>query len=337
MGIEDKVQKIYEWKHYKRLLILPLIVFFVLVFFAMQVKLGVELKGGVLLSAPTGSLAIDDKQLAKDILQNFQIEELSIRKASGANNFIYLQFAGEKGILDAQSLIEQKKYGEAILLLKGKTGSINATGTDDEIANSYFSKAREDFKNSFISFLSLKTGINSADISLSDLGPSLGSFFMGQAQTALILASVFIILMIFYFYRSPVVSLAVVHSAFYDALAGYAILGIAGIPLSLATIAPLLMLIGYSVDTDIMLTDRILKRKGGTPASRAAGAFKTGMTMISTAVVALTVMYFVSSYANIEVLSNISLVLIAGLVCDIMCTYITNASLVLWHLERSGR
>lgn len=337
MGIDSRVQQLYEWKHYKKLLILPVFVFFILFLFSTQVKLGIDLRGGVLLSAPIGNQSVDDKQLVKDILQNFQLEELSIRKASGAHNALYIQFTGEKNLLQAQELMDLRKYNESIQLLKSKTGEINATGSDDEIAASYFSKARENFKNSLISLISAKAGVKSGDISLSELGPSLGQFFLGQAQTALIMASVFILIMIFYFYRSPIVSFAVVQAAFFDAFAGYAILGALGIPLSLATIAPLLMLIGYSVDTDIMLTDRILKRKGGTPASRAAGAFKTGITMICTAIGALFVLYFVASYANIEVLANISLVLIAGLICDIMCTYITNATVVLWHLERSGK
>ena len=37
---------------------------------------------------------------------------------------------------------------------------------------------------------------------------------------------------------------------------------VVGIELSLGTLAALLMLIGYSVDSDILLTNRVLKRRG---------------------------------------------------------------------------
>ena len=44
-----------------------------------------------------------------------------------------------------------------------------------------------------------------------------------------------------------------------------------------------LMLIGYSVDTDILLTTRALKKQEGTINERIYGAFKTGIFMNVTA------------------------------------------------------
>ena len=49
--------------------------------------------------------------------------------------------------------------------------------------------------------------------------------------------------------------------------------------------AALLMLIGYSVDSDILLTNRVLKRQGNL-ADKMAGAFTTGFIMTSTAIAA---------------------------------------------------
>ena len=55
---------------------------------------------------------------------------------------------------------------------------------------------------------------------------------------------------------------AVVLSAFADIVMTAAVMTVIGIELTLPTTAALLMLIGYSVDSDILLTMRVLKRQG---------------------------------------------------------------------------
>ena len=52
-------------------------------------------------------------------------------------------------------------------------------------------------------------------------------------------------------------------------------------------IVAFLMLIGYSVDTDILLTNRVLKRFEGTVNEKIFGAFKTGITMTLTSLLAI--------------------------------------------------
>ena len=55
-----------------------------------------------------------------------------------------------------------------------------------------------------------------------------------------------------------------------------------GMKLSTAGVAAFLMLIGFSVDTDMVLSTRLLKRKEGTVMERIYGATKTVPTMIFT-------------------------------------------------------
>ena len=54
---------------------------------------------------------------------------------------------------------------------------------------------------------------------------------------------------------------AVMFSAFADIVMTLAVVNLVGIKLSTAGIVAFLMIIGYSVDTDILLTTRLLKRK----------------------------------------------------------------------------
>jgi len=116
-----------------------------------------------------------------------------------------------------------------------------------------------------------------------------------------------------------------------------------GIVLSLGTVAALLMLIGYSVDTDILLTTRLLKRKGEL-GDKIKDAMKTGMTMTLTTLAALTALfavssgsYLVSTFTRIDIIRDISIVLIFGLIADIINTWMTNVGILKWYLEKEGK
>lgn len=330
------MRNIYESKHYKLLLILPLAMLVVMLYFVPHVKFGIDLQGGILLTAPSAT-PIDAVHLQSQISSKFDLEDLNVRTTSGATLGVYVELIGEKSLLKAQEHLEAKDYQQVIDLSKKFTGELNVSGDNATIADAYFSKARENFKNDLVAFISQQTGVDRAQFSVNDTGPSLGAYFLSQAKTAIIIAFILIAILIFYYFKVPIISFAVIQSAAFDALLGYSALAMFGIPLSLATIAPLLMLIGYSVDTDIMLTDRMLKRKEGTPAARANGAISTGLTMTGAAIAAMLSLYLVSTYANITVLSHISLVLVIGLIGDIIATWCTNAPMVLWYLERKQK
>jgi len=118
--------------------------------------------------------------------------------------------------------------------------------------------------------------------SVESTGPSLGRSFFRQTMFSILFALFLMALVVFYYFRTFVPSLAVVLAAFSDIVVTIAIMNLLNIKLSTAGIAALLMLIGYSVDTDILLSTRVLKRKEGTVSDRMIGALKTGLTMNAT-------------------------------------------------------
>ena len=63
------------------------------------------------------------------------------------------------------------------------------------------------------------------------------------------------------------------------------------------------MLIGYSVDSDILLTTRVLKRQGKLN-DELNGAFRTGIIMTSTTIAAVTVLPIVSWAGQVEVIEE---------------------------------
>lgn len=177
-----------------------------------------------------------------------------------------------------------------------------------------------------------------SNVEIKQIGPVYGKDLQSQALKALIISFIGMALVVFLIFRSLIPSLSVVFAALSDILIAAAFMKVAGIELSLGTVAALLMLIGYSVDSDILLTTRVLKRRG-TVEEKVTRAMQTGITMTTTTLAALLMMYIVStfpyliipSFTQIPLLSQISSVLIIGLVADLMNTWLLNTGILRWY------
>ncbi|NMB78125.1 MAG: protein translocase subunit SecF [Methanomicrobiales archaeon] len=173
------------------------------------------------------------------------------------------------------------------------------------------------------------------DAKIDQIGESFGKTLQQQAVLALIFSFIGMAIVIFLSFRTFVPSVAVVVSAFADMVMTAATMNIIGIPLTLGTTAALLMLIGYSVDSDILLTNRVLKRQGKL-ADKLKGAFDTGIIMTTTTFAAITAMLIVSWIGSVQILMEISAVLLIGLVFDVLNTWLTNAALIKWYVQKGG-
>lgn len=177
-------------------------------------------------------------------------------------------------------------------------------------------------------------GIDTGNSDVESIGPSLGASFWSQAQLAMILAFVFMGIVVFVIFRTFVPSMAVIISAFADIFMTLAFMQLFGIELSLAGLAAILMLIGYSVDTDILLTSRMLKEtEDHTLNEKISHAMKTGLTMTLTSIGALTPLLLLGISPVITQIAN---VLMIGLAFDIMNTWITNVIILRWYCEKKG-
>ena len=170
---------------------------------------------------------------------------------------------------------------------------------------------------------------------VNQIGESFGKTLQDQAFIAIILAFIGMAIVVFLSFRTFVPSCAVVLSAFADIVMTAAMMNLVGIQLSLGTTAALLMLIGYSVDSDILLTTRVLKRQGKLN-DKLAGAFHTGIIMTSTTLAAVTVLLIVSWIGQVEVVEEISAVLLMGLIFDILNTWLTNVGILKWYVLKGG-
>jgi preprotein translocase subunit SecF len=173
------------------------------------------------------------------------------------------------------------------------------------------------------------------DASINQIGETFGKTLQSQAVLAMIFSFIGMAIVIFVSFRTFVPAVAVVLSAFADMAMTAATMNIVGIPLSLGTVAALLMLIGYSVDSDILLTNRVLKRQGKLN-DKLTGAFHTGIIMTSTTLAAAAAMFVVSWFGSVQILTEISAVLLIGLVFDVMNTWLTNVGILKWYVLKGG-
>jgi preprotein translocase subunit SecF len=143
-----------------------------------------------------------------------------------------------------------------------------------------------------------------------------------------------ICLTLYTIYSAP--SIAVLISAFADILFTVVTVNLLGIKVSSGGIVAFLMLIGYSVGTDILLTSRVLRRKHETVNAASYGAFKTGITMTLTAIASIAVaLFFVYRFET--VLNQIFLIILIGLIYDVLNTWLTNVWIIKWYAESKNK
>ncbi|HYD02845.1 MAG TPA: hypothetical protein VEC16_00950 [Alphaproteobacteria bacterium] len=297
------------------------------------VKKGVSLTGGIsiTLQAQDASLSADDLQAR--LISELPRSDVSVRTFGSTDSIKYhIEASGAEENLLYEALAKQ------IPGLTFEEFNKNKQTIGPTFGESFFTQT---LKAVFIAFLfmsiiiflyfgtSLKYKWISAVLTI------IGAFIMFYAQSTIAYIISFIIffaLMTIYIIDS-VPSFGIVLCAFSDLFFALAIFNLSGHTLSIGGVAAFLMLVGYSIDTDILLSVRVLKSREGTVFDRVIDAFKTGITMSLCALIAAVVAYI---FTHSIVIKEIMFVLIAGLIGDIIFTWVQNVGILRWHLEKKG-
>ncbi len=296
MAVLDTIKTIYVEK-YKLLILIPILL---LVLALMQLgyqysTTGSFVKKGVSISGGVTITIIDNKDHDIDVLhQQLQQEHPS------------------KDI----SIKKISDRGESVGLL---------------IEANLFSK--EDIE-AFVTSLQTQLEQSRDTFNIEVTGPSLGESFFRSLLRGLLIAFICMSIVVFFYFRSFVPSIAVITAAASDMIITLAVINLLGMKLSTAGIVAFLFLIGYSVDTDILLTIRVLKHKEGTYMDRIFSSIKTGMTMTLTSLSATLIVLF---FSTSEVISQIMLILLIGLAADIINTWIQNVGILRLYLEHKEK
>lgn len=180
----------------------------------------------------------------------------------------------------------------------------------------------------------LKEKINFTDeqYSIEETGNTLGKSFFKEMISALIFAFIFMGVVILISYRSFVPSFTVIWSAVFDLIVTFAIISFMDIRLSSAGISAFLLIVGYSVDTDVLIATKLLKHKGGRGEfDMIYEATKTGLTMTLATVGAVLAGYWLT---NSIVLEQMFLILLISCLVDLPATWITSTSVLKYYVRK---
>jgi len=166
-------------------------------------------------------------------------------------------------------------------------------------------------------------------------GSTLSQNFYKQLRTAILIAFILMAIVVFLIFRTFIPSFAVVLSAFADITMTLAAVNLLGIKMSSAGIVALLMLIGYSVDSDILLTTRVLKQKNETLNSRILSAFKTGITMTLTSLAAIIIVLLIVRTLS-PILTQIFTIILIGLCFDLPNTWFANVGILKLYCKKKN-
>lgn len=214
------------------------------------------------------------------------------------------------------------------------TRKITDISTGEAIAVLVDSSAKsEDLQSAIESFIGYP--LNSENSSIEFTGSTLSNSFYRQLIIAILISFLLMSGVVFFLFRSLVPSIAMIFAAFADIIFALVLVNITGLRISAAGIAAFLMLIGYSVDTNILLTSRVLRNREGKINDRILSAFKTGIFMTLTALVALLPALLIVTGIP-DSFKQIFLIAVFGLFGDIINTWMVNAGILKIYAKRKG-
>ena len=251
------------------------------------------------------------------------------------NEFIQKDFSLDGGLLitvqaeptlsagDLETELQQTLGGSIHVI---ELRSISSGGS-----NGYIVELESFDNDAALSAISSALGITLQDnYTIEEVSSELGQSFLQSTIKAILVAFIVMSIVVFVYFREFIPSMAVILAGFSNLIGTLAIMNLLGMQLSTAAVAALLMVLGYSVDTDILLSTKVLKHTNAPLKERVYSSMKTGLTMQITAIIALAVLYALTPAL---LLKQIAAILIIGLLMDIPNTWIQNAGIMRIYVE----
>ena len=176
--------------------------------------------------------------------------------------------------------------------------------------------------------------LDPSNTSINQQSAQLAKSFFRDAMWAFLIAFVLMAAVIYFYFKSIVPAISIILSTVSDIICILGVFALFKIKMSIATIGALLMIIGYSVDSDILLATNIIKRREGRLMDRIKHAIKTELMMDLAAFVTYLIMLL---FSNVGIIKHIAFVLFIAIFFDIINTWIQNAGLQRIYVERRGK
>lgn len=328
--------------HYKQLLIIPfLILILAIASIAVQtartgdfINRGVSLKGGLQVTIPSSDADADD--LAEQLRATFPEIDIESRDLEEAGTQVAITISADVVTEDDELVDRFLQAVEKASGVRQEEFSVETIGST--LGATFFQQTTKALSIAFL-FMGMVVFLyfgdqNKIKVITTVATVTAAALMYSPSRTLNIIAGVIGAGLIVTYARYSIPSVAVILAAFSDIVITLAVTNILGIKVGTAGIAAFLMLIGYSVDTDILLSTRVLKRTEGTVYDRIVGTVKTGLTMNLTTMAAVIVALI---FAESEVIAQIMTILLIGLFADMINTWLQNTGILRWYLERKER
>ncbi len=319
-----------------------------------NIKYGVEFNGGTLVIVDT-SQQVDTSLIESRLLQS-GFSEVSIQhyetpygyrleiEVPNTENIEYIEDEKDKisGLVENLSLkmAQEKDYSaeqQEIFKILDKSENISGIPYNKTVSNpreyldqfnAMYDKVRSDYENGIKDSLTSQMSVDS--FSFQTVTPTLSIAMIGKATQAALMSAIFSIVLIFILFRNIGPSVAVLSGAAADVTISVGLMAFFQIPMTLASFSALMSLVGYSLDTDILLTTNILKKGRDETAEESAWkAMHSGVLMTFSGILSFGVLFYISWLLKIPVYSQISSTVLLGLVGDLFATWGINAVLLL--------
>jgi len=179
--------------------------------------------------------------------------------------------------------------------------------------------------------LASELGISENQVIVYNMGSILTGLSKRQARNALMVAPFLMALVIFLNFRSLRTSGSILGTVWLNVFDALGCMSLVGVELSIGSMAGLLMLLGYSDDTNNLLVTAVEKGVGGTPRERAAAAMRTGLLVNGTTFLTLL---FVNLLSTSPLVDELTFPLLVGMIFDVVNTWFLNAALTLGKERR---
>lgn len=295
---EERTEKFYN-KNYKKLAVIPVIIFVIAL-----ILIGARF-------ATTGDFF--NKGISLQGGTTIKIKTNLDAEATSLENALKGQFSGE------EFSVRVSKYQGVVQEISIET-SVASTEAND-----------------VVDFLEIKLGseIDKEDYSIGSIGSALSESFFSELIKILLMAFVLMAIVVFIYFKDPAPSVSVVLASIFDMTITLAIINLFGIKIDSAGIAAFLMIMDYSIDMNSMLAAKVLKRDHGVSVfSAMKEAFGTGITQTTCGLGATISAYFIT---NSQIIKQIMLILIIGLIVDSIVVWLQNAALMKIYVERPSK
>lgn len=174
-------------------------------------------------------------------------------------------------------------------------------------------------------------GVPTNSVIIEPIGPVISSLQGEQIVYSIIVVFIVIGIITFIIFRRRVISMAILLVVELDILCVLGYMALFRVPLGLTSITAIVMIVGYAIDTNILLAYHVFKRVGGEPREQAATSLNTGLTMSVLLIVILLSLNLLTSAMQLDVLTA---TLIFGVAINILNTWFLGAGILLGHAER---